>query len=84
MLSCVGIGFVIVAVCDYAYIKISQYRQYSIKMSTRRKIFHFVPLFLLPFLVQIHYTLFILMVYGSFYLFWILELLRHFGKLAKY
>lgn len=55
----------------------------NMNMNTRRKIFHFVPVLLLPVLVRIHYQLFVLMVFGAFYLFWVVELCRYFGKLAR-
>jgi hypothetical protein len=68
MLIMVMTGFLVVGLTDYLYTTfVSQP-----KMSTRRKIFHFVPVGLLPFLVDIHYKLFTLMVFGAFYLFWLL------------
>lgn len=65
-MALVGLGFVVVAIADYMYIKIYGNKA---KVSIRRKIFHFVPVGLLPILSQIHYKLFTLMVFGSFYLF---------------
>ena len=78
MIGMVSIGFGIVAAVDWGYMM-----NRDIKITTRRKIFHFVPMFLLPLLSFIDYKLFLLMVFGSFYLFWLLEIIRYFGKLAK-
>ena len=50
----------------------------SFSVESRRKIFHVVPLFLLPRLYSIDYTFFSLMLAGSFYLFVQMEILRFF------
>lgn len=77
----VFLAFLIVALADYFY---TRYNSSNFKSSTRRKIFHFVPVGLLPVLVLINYKIFTLMAFGSFYLFWLLEVIRYFGKLARH
>lgn len=80
MLSMVFLAFLIVAIADYFY---TRFNEENVKITTRRKIFHFVPVALLPVLVLIKYKLFTLMAFGSFYLFWLLEIIRYFGKMAR-
>lgn len=79
MLALITAGFVAVWLCDSLYLR--WWRERNI--GARRKIFHFVPVFLLPLLAAMHYRLFTLMVFGAFYLFWLVELIRYFGKLAR-
>jgi hypothetical protein len=80
MLLTVAFGFILLTLVDKIYIK---YSKDSIKTSTRRKIFHFIPILLLPFFNWYEYRLFILMAFGAGYLFWMLEIGRYFGMLAK-
>ena len=44
-----------------------------------RKLFHVTPAIILPIIVEINYSLFILMLVGAFYIFYHLELVRYFG-----
>jgi hypothetical protein len=80
MILIVLLGFSFVIIADTLYLK---YAHNDPKTTTRRKIFHFVPITILPLLSNYNYKLFTLMVFGSFYLFWVLEIGRYYGKFAK-
>lgn len=73
MMSMVVVGFLAVWATDRL---LNQHLQFSI--DSRRKVFHLIPLFLLPPLYSIDYEFFTLMLAGSFYLFVQLELVRYF------
>ncbi len=68
--------FIAVAIFDKLFFK-------NYKNSTRRKTFHFVPVIISPILIIINYKLALLMAIAAFFLFWQMENLRYFGKLAR-